>query len=805
MSTKIFTIFRVALLATLSSVLLACGGGTGGVGDIPVGSGLPTLTLTVVSAGTSQQVNSLGAGQTATAKATVLDAEGKPLAGVIVTFAAADATLLDVVPTSGSALTDASGTAVVTIAPKGGNAGGATTLTASATINGRELKQAANLAIAVSPPGGTGLKVVLSLRDANDAVLTSITAGQQATVKAVVTGSGGSAVQGAVVKFAVGDSALVDIIPAATALTDSAGIAKVFIKSKTINSSGASKITATASTVNEETGEGTVNFSIGAASFQLGAMTFSAQVVPAFNTITVSLPVSNNGQPATGSVPIVLTSSCVTAGKSVISEGTLNAGVYTASYTNNGCLLGTDTVTAQLGAASVSGNVSVLGANIGSIRFISSDPSDKSIVLRGSGGLGRKESALLVFQVVDQNNTGLSGVVVNFATTTNTGGLTLEPKSAVSDASGNVSTTISSGTIPTPVKVIASASRNGQTLSGLSDALAISTGLPIQRNMSLSVLPANIEGLLYDGVTLDVTLLMADQYGNPVSDGTTANFIVSGGAIGTSDQGACQMLNGGCTVKLRSQDFRPSNGRVTILAYAQGIKNFLDLDGNGLFTCPPGGFTDANGNGRFDIDEGKCQCSGTSCEFVPARDDLADAFLSVDASGITDGTTNSNYKPENGDRPVPFNSATWSASGSGSWGVNYIRRSTVITFSGSFAEIQLIEPAIPEIVFNSTNCSAKTLSFRINDGNIDPKTNLANPMPSGTAISAIDAVKVTVGTFFPATVPSSNTAGGTLHSVAIKPDDTSCLAGAGAGSFSLVITSPKNNAKSFPFTVLYKK
>lgn len=806
MSTKIFTIFRVALLATLSSVLLACGGGTGGVGDIPVGSGLPTLTLSVVSAGSSQQINSLGAGQTATAKATVLDAEGKPLAGVIVTFAAADATLLDVVPTSGSALTDASGTAVVTISPKGGNAGGATTLTASATINGRELKQAANLAIAASPPGVTGLKVVLSLRDANDAVLTSITAGQQATVKAVVTAPGGSAVQGAVVKFAVGDSALVDIIPAATALTDSAGIAKVFIKSKTINSSGASKITATASTANEETGEGTVNFSIGAASFQLGAMTFSAQVVPAFNTITVSLPVSNNGQPATGSVPIVLTSSCVTAGKSVISEGTLNAGVYTASYTNNGCLLGTDTVTAQLGAASVSGNVSVLGANIGSIRFISSDPSDKSIVLRGSGGLGRKESALLVFQVVDQNNTGLSGVVVNFATTTNTGGLTLEPKSAVSDASGNVSTTISSGTIPTPVKVIASASRNGQTLSGLSDALAISTGLPIQRNMSLSVSTANIEGLLYDNETLDVNLLMADQYGNPVSDGTTANFIVSGGAIGSSNQGACQMLNGGCTVKLRSQDFRPANGRVTILAYAQGIKNFLDLDGNGLFTCPPGGFTDANGNGRFDIDEGKCQCSGTSCEFVPARDDLADAFLSVDASGINaDGTTNSNYKPENGDRPVPFNSATWSASGSGSWGVNYIRRSAVIVFSGSSAGIQLIEPATPEIVFNSKNCSAKTLSFRVNDGNIDSKTGLGNPMPSGTAISAADADKVTVGTFFPATVPSSNAAGGTLHSVAIKPNEQNCKDGVGAGSFSIVITSPKGNAKSFPFTVLYTK
>lgn len=805
MSIKFLTVFRIALLAVFSSILAACGGGAGGTGDIPVGGGIPTLSLSVVSP-SGQQVTNLGVGQTATAKASVLDAEGKPLSGVIVTFAASDSALLEVTPASGSALTDASGIATVTVSPKGGNGGGATALTASATINTRLLEQKVNLAVSASPPTDNGLKVSLSLRDLNDVAVSSIAAGQQATVKATVTAVGGAAVEGAVVKFAVEDATLVDIIPAATALTDSAGVAKVSIKSKTINSSGASKITAAASTAKQETGEATINFSIGAASFQLGAMTFSAQTVQAFNTITVSIPVSNNGQPATGNVPLVLTSSCVTAGKSVISEGSLNAGVYTASYTNNGCLLGTDTVTAQLGAASVSGNISVLGANIGSIRFISADPVDKSIVLRGSGGLGRKESALLVFQVVDQNNTGLSGVVVNFATTTNTGGLTLEPKTAVSDALGNVSTTISSGTIPTPVKVIATATRNGQTLSGLSDALAISTGLPIQRNMSLSVSTANIEGWRYDNEILDVNLLMADQYGNPVSDGTTANFIVSGGAIGSSSQGACQMVNGGCTVKLRSQDFRPSNGRVTILAYAQGIKNFLDLDGNGLFTCPPGGFTDANSNGRFDIDEGKCQCSGDKCEFNPAIHDLADAFLSVDASGINpDGTTNSNYKPQNGDKPIPFNSNTWSGSGSGSWGVNYIRRSTVIVFSDSFAEIELINPASPEIVFNSTNCATKILQFRVNDRNVDPKTNLANPMPSGTSISATDVNKVTVGTFFPATVPSSNAAGGTTHTVSIKPDEESCKAGTGNGSFSIVVTSPKNNAVSFPFTVVYKK
>ena len=65
--------------------------------------------------------------------------------------------------------------------------------------------------------------------------------------------------------------------------------------------------------------------------------------------------------------------------------------------------------------------------------------------------------------------------------------------------------------------------------------------------------------------------------------------------------------------------------------------------------------------------------------------------------------------------------------------------------------------------------------------------------------------KVTVGAFFPATVPSSSVAGGTTHKVNVQPNKESCEGGGETGSFTIVVTSPKGNAVPFPVTVTYKK
>jgi len=66
---------------------------------------------------TGASVNSLSGGQSASVKATVLTAAGKPAANVIVQFSATNRDLVSFTPETGSALTDANGVAVVSVKP----------------------------------------------------------------------------------------------------------------------------------------------------------------------------------------------------------------------------------------------------------------------------------------------------------------------------------------------------------------------------------------------------------------------------------------------------------------------------------------------------------------------------------------------------------------------------------------------------------------------------------------------------------------------------------------------------------------
>lgn len=88
----------------------------------------------------------------------------------------------------------------------------------------------------------------------------------------------------------------------------------------------------------------------------------------------------------------------------------------------------------------------------------------------------------------------------------------------------------------------------------------VTTGLPTQKAFSLRVTTANIEGWNYDSGTsvpaTNVSVLLADQFGNPVPDGASVIFQTNLGAVGSSSKGACNTVNGGCTVDFRTQDPR---------------------------------------------------------------------------------------------------------------------------------------------------------------------------------------------------------------------------------------------------------
>ena len=655
-----------------------------------------------------------------------------------------------------------------------------------------------------TPPVVQDPTLKLVITDGSGNVVNSLSGGQSGTIKATVTSATGALAPGAIVKFSASEPTLIEFTPASgSALTNAAGVAVITVKPSSFTASGALAISAT-SVVDNRTAIASANIAVGAAPLTVGALSFvpaPAGRLPAFSTLSLNIPVTSGGQPVSNVVGLTMTSLCVGDGKATLVPGSVNNGVQLATYTNNGCLRGRDVITVAIGTSTQTIGVDVDAANIGTVQFVGSNLSGSSIVLKGSGGLGRAEAAQLTFRVVDQHNNGLAGVDVRFTATTYTGGLAVTPAVATTDSAGNVQTMVSSGTIPTPVRVTAEATRNGVTISGLSDALTVSTGLPIQRSMSMSADSVNFEGWNFDNEISNITVALADQYGNRVSDGTAINFVAEGGAVGSSAQGACTTFDGACTVKLKSQAFRPLNGRVTVLAFAQGIPDFTDMNGDGQYSCTrfraPDGSVPATYRPLVDT------CEDSFGEpFFPMGDAFLDAGKLGQSSGRIAGSwLDGVYDPANGDQPFPYNRTLYSSEKPKSFGITYIRSATEFIFSGS-------SPTLVRQVCDNTscrdwtaadgepreiaglsgpNCGPQVLTFRMFDLN-------NNPMPAGTTVGAADAEKLTPLTFSPDKVPSTNAIGGTIHSVNIKPDGT-CV----DGFFSVRVETPRKIATLFQF------
>ncbi|MDN4055756.1 Ig-like domain-containing protein [Massilia sp. YIM B02763] len=157
---------RAATLASgmaIALLLAACGGGggnpgtTGGSGSGSTGGGSTgnggsgtvtnsaAVTLAFSNAG-GASTNALSGATPLTVKATVLDANKKPVPNAIVTFAT-DNSLATFSPTAGTALTDANGVASVTMRAASLAAGGAGTVTATTSVAGATVSGTGNYSV----------------------------------------------------------------------------------------------------------------------------------------------------------------------------------------------------------------------------------------------------------------------------------------------------------------------------------------------------------------------------------------------------------------------------------------------------------------------------------------------------------------------------------------------------------------------------------------------------------------------------------------------------------------------------------
>ena len=665
-------------------------------------------------------------------------------------------------------------------------------------------------------PVSTVPGLVITLTNSSGVPVSSITSGTPATVKATLKDATGTAVVGAVVTFST-DTTLATISPAATALTDSTGVATVTLNSATLTSTGATTITAT-SQVGTTALTGTIGYSVGGATVTITNPVFGVGANPlsAFGTTSVAVTVSSGGIPVTTPQTVTFSSACASSGKAVLSASVVTVnGVATGSYRDNGCA-GTDTVTASVsGLASSSATLNVTAPTTGSIQYVSSVPTN--ISLKGTGGT---VTAQVTFKVLDSNGNPISGKTVSFVPSTTVGGITLTPNTGVapydalpatSDANGLVVTSVNAGTVSTPVRVTASSCSTpttpctGTTLTTQSSQLTITTGIPDQFGFSLAATKWNIEGWNVDGVTTVLTAHLADHFKNPVPDGTAVVFTAKAGSI----VGTCSTVGGACSSTYTSSGTRPLNGRVTVLAYAVGEETFTDL----------------NGNGTVD----------NASEMIDANNistDIGDAYVDYNENGIYDPTTEPFYDFTGAPSFVgttsglaPFNFVGATSSGDGLYhGVLctpgaaicspqksiYVRQSQVIVLSSSSANITINGNApinLPpcNIVTGAGAPSTFTVTVVDQHGNAMPAgTTVAFTKDNGTITSpASYIVPNSIGcrTGYAGCPASAGSATFGDIPVTMQSDATfaagtpnTCTNASTSGTFTVTVTTPSNSA-----------
>jgi len=329
------------------------------------------------------------------------------------------------------------------------------------------------------------------------------------------------------------------------------------------------------------------------------------------STTLTTLLVDGNGAQLTDPARVSFTSRCASDGLADIEPAVVesDSGRINATYTARGCD-GQDIVTATTVVDGSTLRASVpLQTEIappGSILFDTAEPD--TIGIQGTGGTLPEQSTVF-FRVTNTTGGPVPNQTVNFSLNTRVGGIELSDDQAITDADGRVATTVSSGTVATPVRVTArTVNAAGQTLTAPSNILSITTGIPDNDSFTIGAETLNIEGFDTNNITTEVTALLADRFNNPVPDGTAVNFQSEGGSI----DGRCVTLDGQCTVTFRSQNPRPGDGRVTILATAIGEESYTDTNGNGFFDDSdrfpagndlPEAFRDDNENGRRDSNE----------------------------------------------------------------------------------------------------------------------------------------------------------------------------------------------------------
>ena len=266
-----------------------------------------------------------------------------------------------------------------------------------------------------------------------------------------------------------------------------------------------------------------------------------------------------------------------------------------------------------------------------------------------------------------------------------------------------------------------------------------------------------------DGIAVTFTVIVSDQFGNPVDDGSNVNFVSpESGQI----EAKCALAAGTCSVTWVSSDPRPADGRVSILAYIlRGSEEFGDKNGNFVFDV-------ADGNDFVDLGEA-CLDENENGICEPS---LNEFFVDANTNGILDGGDGVWNGPCFSDY---VNAAVCNTPES-----TVVAESTVITLSTNTVVVQSLGnfPAVGSII------DLNDLAVHAFDGIILSDSN-GNALPTGTTIVWDTGLTVDAFEFVSSAnnIPLNKFGPTGPFGVAIQ---TNSVATPGTGTLRLLVTLP---------------
>jgi hypothetical protein len=604
--------------------------------------------------------------------------------------------------------------------------------------------------------------LTLEIVNSSGAVIADNSISNGATsARATLKNSDGSPLGNKLVKFTI-DATIATLAPASgLVLTDATGVAKVQIQPSSVSTAGAASLAASA-TVGTQGVNAIIDVQTSASNVVLAAPVPNLTTLSAYQATSVSVNATINGNAATtGQVSINFSAPCGTFAPATVPTNSQGKAVTT--FTASGCSAGPIVLSASATGAVNAANtqVTILAAPATSLVFVSASPE----TIFSTEALFGIKTSRVKFQLVDSGGTGIDGSTINLSLSSAAvaaGVLfsdnSLTTTSQATSGGGFVTVNVNAGPLPTPLSVNAVLASN-PAISAASGGLAVNSGAPVQNFLSFSASSYNIEGWAYDGEIATITIYAADRLAQPVPNGTVISFVAEGGQI-TASCATFINSNGksGCSVSLQSQASRPSNGRVTVLAYTDGVEAFVDDNGDNVFTTGEAfadlgqPYLDANENRIYESGEQKIGTSGSSG--VGSSACIAPPL----SFGIIPSSV-----------PSTCNAAQGRA---------LLRTDAVIVFSTSFAGIPTFSAP-----------SSTGFSILIPDAN-------GNAMPYGSVVTADVVGGASCSLKRVTSSPIGSTTEPTVHTVILNPgtDPIGCR----GAKVSVSIKTPKNNETLFP-------